>query len=275
MNRATNTVSTISISLLLLLIGVVGFFVLGISGASRELAQGVKVTVILDSDVTPAQRSGIERIMSDDKEVLSYTYVSSEMATQDFESSTGIKIDTLFGAQPLPQSFDITPISLSAVESLNTRAATWSGVTETFYPRETAERLSAKIEFAWKTVLSLGALLTLVTLMLIYLTTKLSILGSAESIRTMQLVGARNSFIKRPYIRRAVIQGFVAALVASGLLVACAEIFAANMDMAGTDGAEYWQRMAMIASALCLGGVTLCTLFTTIVLRTIVKKRRK
>lgn len=264
------TASTISIALLLLLLGVVGYFMLGASQASKTLGQGMKISLFLDDDASDEQRAAIESAIRADRNIASFTFISSEQATADFGKNTGIIVDKILDENPIQSSYELTPVAAEFAEAIESKAQGWAGVTGTFYPRQVSDELTQKVGYVAQVALYLGVLLLIVTLSLMYYTLKLAIMTSAEAIRTMQLVGAKNSFIKRPYIRGSVIQGFVAALVAIGLLIVIIELFSSQMMQGGRD----WHQIAMIGSALCVIGITLSTVFTCLALGMIVRKQR-
>lgn len=263
------TASTICISLLLLLLGVVGYFVLGARRVSAEISSNMTVSVFLASDVSTEQKAMIEREIAADKDVLSYTFLSSQQATADFEKSTGIVVGRILDENPIPSSYELRPRASEVVPEIEKRAASWSGVVSTLYPKDVSSALMAKIAVVNKIILGIAALLLVVALSLIYYTLKLSIMANAEAIRTMLLVGARRGFIKKPYIRRAVIQGFVASLFAGGLLVLVTEVFA-GVEPVVTPEID-WAEMSMIISAIMATGVLINTIFTAVVINRMVK----
>lgn len=265
--------STISISLLLLMLGIVGYFMLSADRAAKELSAVIKVSVFVDDSAPEEQLSAIEQALREDKDVADLFFLSSEKATAEFEKSTGIVVNKIVTDNPIPSSFEVTPRTIAAASMIEERAKALAGVSGTFFPTDVSGTFSEKMDSVTKIILGVAAMLLIVALSLIYYTLKLSILVSANSIRTMQLVGARSSFIKRPYIRRAVVQGFIAALVATVMMIATIElsVSAGLIPDMGRD----WAQMAMLASALCVIGVTICTLFTTIVLGIIVKNKRQ
>lgn len=264
------TASTISIALLLLLLGAVGYFMLGARQASAELAQGIKVTVFLDDEVSAEQKAAIESSIKADKQITSFKLLTADQATTEFEKNTGIIVDKILDDNPIPASYELTPMSIAVAPAIENRAKVWSGVVGTFYPQQISGQLTQKVDNVWEVAIYLGVMLLIITLSLMYYTLKLSILSSSEAIRTMQLVGARNSFIKRPYIKRAVVQGFAATILAIGIMILLIEFYGLQTAQQGVDD---WAQIGMIGSVMCIVGVSLSTIFTTLALGFIVKKR--
>ncbi|CDN32960.1 Cell division protein FtsX [Mucinivorans hirudinis] len=264
MNRGGFFASGVCLTLLFLLLGVASYFVLGAQRVAKDLSGGLSVSVFLASDITAQQRQAIEDAMKADKEVASFEYIDSQRATIEFENATGIKVREVLDENPIPSSYEIKPLSAESAATIESRVGEWEGVISTLYPKDVSGELTGRIRVINGVILGVAALVLIVALSLIYFTLKLSVLASADTIRTMQLVGARRSFIKRPYVRRAAVQGLVSSLLAAGLLVAMSRVLG---DIVEVD----WEQLGVIAAAMVAVGVLLNLLFTVVVLRMVVK----
>lgn len=262
-------VSTICIALLLLFVGVFGYFMLGARKAAFELTSDIKISLFLDDDITAQQRSVIEDSLKSNPLVEKFDYLSVEDATADFEKSTGITVKGILRDNPIPSSYEVDPLNVADVEQIEKCAASWAGVSSTLYPKAVSKELRQKGDAINTIILGVAVLLLIVSLSLIYYTLKLSVIAAAETIRTMQLVGVSPSFIKRPYVNRAAVQGMIAAFLSGGMFVLLIQL----MDMAIPELAfeMNWAEIGMIFAVMLLAGIALNTLFTAIVLRIIVK----
>lgn len=268
MNRSY-TATTISLSLLLLLLGAVAYFVLGARATAEELSSNLTISLFLNEDITSKDKFEIETRLKGDTDVESFVYLSSADATREFEKSTGIVVGGLLENSPIPASFEIKPVRAELASQIQKRAQSWSGVASTLYPEDISANLLQKVAAVNQVILTISALLLVVALSLIYYTLKLSIISNAEAIRTMLLVGAKRSFIKRPYIKRSVVQGFVASMIAGLLLFVLTEVLNASLPVIAPD--RDWEQLAMIVASMCVAGVVLSSMFTAFVLNRIVK----
>lgn len=268
MNKS-HIVSTICIALLLLFFGVFSYFVLGARKAAFNLTSDIRVSLFLDDDITEQQRDAIQDSLQNYQLVEKFEYQSSQAATEDFEQSTGIAVKSILKDNPIPSSFEVDPLNAADVEQIQKRAATWEGVASTLYPKDVSAELIKKSNAINTIILSIAVLLLIVSLSLIYYTLKLSVIAAADTIRTMQLVGVSPSFIKRPYINRAVVQGLISSLLGGALFVLLIQL----IDMVVPELAFQmnWAEIGMIFSVMLLSGIGLNTLFTMIVLKIIVK----
>ena len=118
-------------------------------------------------------------------------------------------------------------------------------------------------------LLSVMLLMLFISVVLISSTVRLSIYSNRFSIRTMELVGAPESFIARPYVRRSAGQGLLAALIASGLLLLILKLvekgFPQIFQIFGL------RLICMCAGILAIAGVTVCVLCARSITRKLVR----
>ena len=140
------------------------------------------------------------------------------MALEEFNKEFGRDIESVLGENPLPQSFRILLKpeyqKQDLIEQVKTRIETISGVDEVVYRFDLQRLIQRYIRIAVILVIVIGGALVFTAILLISNTVKLSILTRKDSIEIMSLVGATQSFIRRPFIFEGALQGLIGAVMA-------------------------------------------------------------
>lgn len=150
------------------------------------------------------------------------TYISKEEAKEEYIKQTGQDFTKIIEENPLRASYTIhvsdqytDSASMNfIVKELNMEPAVY----EVIYEEALLKKVTRNIENAGIILAGFAILLTIVTFFLINNTIKLALYSQRFLIRSMQLVGARPFFIQKPFIYRAMLQGAISGIIASGLL---------------------------------------------------------
>lgn len=215
--------TVISISLVLLLVGVGALLLLNARRVSDYFKENVQVSVMLHQDVTDAEAEACLRQVQEMPGVKAVRLVSREEGVAEMAQMLGSDFLDVFESAPVPLSLDVNlqaayvePDSLAVVtEALGASPL----VEEVVYQASLVEALSANIEKISLLLLVLVVLLLFISFVLISNTVRLNVVARRFTIHTMQLVGATRRFIRRPFLIQGVVQGMFSALVAIGLLV--------------------------------------------------------
>ena len=149
-------------------------------------------------------------------------YISREEALREHVQSMGIGAAQFLDSNPFSISFEMR----MKPEYSNSDSLLWISkelestelVTDVIYQDDLVKGVNDNIRRITAVLLVIAALLVVISLSLIHNTVRLSVYSQRFTIRTMRLVGARWSFIRRPFLWRAVLTGVLAALVANGVL---------------------------------------------------------
>lgn len=271
--KADYSVATVSVTLVLLLLGVVGYILINAYSSTSAVRSELRFSVMLADTVTQEQRSFIERRMGMHPAVATWRYISADEAARDFQAYIGTDFVDFLGENPLPASYELTLnpgyTDASALAELERECGAWRGVEEVVYQRKIVEAVMRNLNRLNAVLLGLGAFLLVVTVMLISNTLRLAVAARRQSIATMKLVGATPGFIRRPFVLRSFTQGVVAGLLASGLLYLFADGLAEVLpDVKLVTDRETF---ALLASAMVLAGVLICTVFTALAVNRYVK----
>lgn len=272
--KADYSVATVSVTLVLLLLGVVGYILLNAYSSSPAVRGELRFSVMLTDSITSAQRNALEKQLGLHPAIASWRYITPDEAARDFQSYIGTDFVAFLGENPLPASYELTlsPGYTDAedLEALEKACMQWVGVDEVVYQRKIVEAVMANLNRLNFILLGLGGFLLLITVMLISNTLRLAIAARRQAIATMKLVGATPAFIRRPFVLRSFTQGVVAGVLASGLLYLFADGLAEVMpDIKLIDDTETF---GLLFSAMILVGVAICTTFTALAVNRYVRQ---
>lgn len=216
----------ISITLSLVVMGVLGILLLYSGELEKQIRKDVRVQVYLKSNLTETQRLQIEnKLFSQEyvsKEPGSVSFVSKEDAAKKFIEETGEDFEKLLGDNPLKEAFLVTIRpefhTVAQIDKIKEEIQAMNGVFQVYYVEDVIQSMNTNV-----TTISiiLGAMITILlatVVLLINSTLRLAMFSQRALIRSMQLVGARNWFIIKPFLARAFGYGLLAGLVAGGLL---------------------------------------------------------
>lgn len=217
-----NFTSIISVSLLLVILGVVAVFMIAGRNLSDSIKSNVGFAVVVDSNTPDAQVLDLKRYFNDAQYVASAKFVSSEDALAAWQADTGEDLMELLGANPLYSEFDIrlkpayaNPDSLAAIISV---VRPMDGVLSVEVQKEMIDNINSNIRKISLVLIIIAFALVFISFALINNTVQLSVYSKRFLIHTMKLVGATAGFIRRPFVVSSVINGVIAAILADIIL---------------------------------------------------------
>ena len=263
---ADYSIATVSVTLVLLLLGVVGYILINAYSSTSAVRSELRFSVMLSDTVTSDQRNAIEKRMGMHPAIATWRYISADEAPRDFQAYIGTDFVDFLGENPLPASYELTLspgyTDTPQLTALERECNTWSGVEEVVYQQKIVEAVMRNLNRLNIILLGLGGFLLIVTVMLISNTLRLAVASRRQAIATMKLVGATPAFIRRPFVLRSFTQGVVAGVLASVLLY----LFADGLSEVMPDVKLMVdnETFALLASAMILVGVLICTTFTAL-----------
>lgn len=215
--------STISTSLLLILLGLVVLLSLTARVVANSVRENLTVTVVLDDDVLTADAERLQDTLSAKSYVSSIEYISREQALEEQIESMGIDPTDFLGANPFSISMEIkVRPEYSCNDSLQWISEELRGeklVTDVLYQKDLVESLNRNLHRASFFMLAVAVLLIIISLSLINNTVRLSVFNHRFILHTMKLVGAKWSFIRRPFLIRGFWIGIASALIADAVIL--------------------------------------------------------
>ena len=215
--------STVSISLVLFMIGLIVSLYLTTHYFTVKSKENVSLSIILNDTISDSDLTRLERYLNATDYAKQVVYISRDSALKEHIAAIGEDPSEFLGYNPLSASLEVyLNAEYANVDSINgiilPRLQIFNGITSVTYQKDMIELLNNNIN-KLSLILSLIALVLLfISIVLINNTIRLSIYSKRFIINTMQLVGAKNSFIRRPFVRRSIINSFIATLLSLFLL---------------------------------------------------------
>lgn len=254
--------STISVTLVLFILGLVGFVNVSFSGINRQLKEKMGFTVVLADSVAPAAIDSLKLVCDNARYVSSYRYLSAEDVMAEETSGEGADLVELLGVNPYAAMFEIKVASAYAdVDSISGIMAQWRQspwVDETTANTEMIANINRNAGLINTILAIMAAALLLISFVLINNTVRLTVYARRFLIHTMKLVGATGGFIRRPFLTINAVQGVIAGLLASGFLALFVG-WARSLDM-GIESLVTWNVAFCGFGLLVILGVVICVL---------------
>ena len=215
----------ISITLVLFLLGVLGFLILSSQRLANYFREQVSITIFLKDDAKNVDIEQLQKTLSIAQYVKSLKFISKEDAAETFSEEVGEDFVTFIGDNPLQNSIDLSLKAEFAepekMKELEKELLQNSFVSEVVYDKSLIALIHENVNRIGVILLIISGLFTFIAILLINSSIRLSIYSKRFIIKTMQLVGATRSFIRRPFIWTNVRLGITSALLAMGLLYGC------------------------------------------------------
>lgn len=207
----------ISTSLVLLLIGIVALLLLTANDLSRHLKQEMTVEVILKESITDTQLSTLRRGIEASPYCAVCSYISKDDALKDMTKAMGTDPSQFLEYNPFYASLIIRLeadyASNDSIKVIEKKIAAQDGVREVTWQKDLLDIINSNIRKVAGLLLILAMILSLVSFTLINNTIKLTIYAQRFVLYSMKLVGAKWSFIRKPFISRNLWIGFTSAVL--------------------------------------------------------------
>ena len=259
-------VSTVSISLVLFLLGSVGYMLTAAIGTAFSLRENITLSAELDNSVGSDKQATIAAELEKLEGVRKVEYVDKNTKIEDaeFRRMFAAEIEEILSENPLRNSFEVAVESgdRDKMDALVDKISAVNGVIYVAYPAATIERLHSTINKITILLIAFGGALFVISLILLNNTIRLAIFSRRYLINTLKLVGATKAYIMRPFIATAAKQGIWAGLLASLLF---------GGALAGLSGAmpeivslSELMKIGITVGAMILSGLLISLIFTAI-----------
>ena len=215
----------ISTSMVLVLLGLVVFSVLTSRNLSQWVKENLTVTVMLNDEVSVNEAKLLCRDLYHRPYSRNIDYISREQALKEQTQAMGSDPSEFLGMNPFSATLELQLKS----DYANHDSLKWISaelkknpkISDVAYQVDLMDRVNRNLTKINILLLIIAALLTFISFSLINNTVRLSVYSRRFLIHTMKLVGASWGFIRRPFMRRGLAVGIVAAIIAIGVLGCC------------------------------------------------------
>lgn len=258
-----NAMIVMSLTAALFLIGFCGLLVIQSKKLVSIIRQNIEVRVFLEKTETKAGQDSILHVIKQKPFVLTsteetpITFVSKEEAAKEFIEGTKEDFTTLLGENPLRDSYRVKLhedyFEESKLQAIKKDIEKLKGVYEVVYQEDLADNINRNVTKIYAVLSAFALIMLIIIVLLVNNTIKLAIYSQRFLIRSMQLVGATNGFIQRPYIIRGATQGLIGGLLAIALLVGLQQLAVRNVE--GLLSLQEYNKIIFLAVVIMLLGI--------------------
>ena len=258
---SANITPIISVSLVLMLLGVVGLLGLAANSLTTYVKENIGFDVVLANNASDKQIDELKAYWTVAPYVSSVKYVSKEDALTAWEKDTGENLMEVIGVNPLSAEFEVRVkaqyVSVDSLNKIEQMLKEYKAIESVQMHRDVVEQINGNIQSVMLVLGVVLIMLVVISFVLINNTVRLAVYSRRFLIHTMKLVGATPGFIRRPFVLTNVLNGLIASLVAvmvlSGLIYYVVEINADYATLLSVD------QVCVVYAALVLAGVLMCS----------------
>ncbi len=215
--------SLISISLVLTMLGLLGMILVNGRQLSDYVREKIGFTLVLNDNVKPADIKKLQDKLNKSSYVKSTRYIDKETASKELTSQLGEDFTGFLGYNPLFESIEVKLFANYTNEDslllLEKEFLSYSQVDEVYYQKDLVQVINQNIQKITVFVMIISALLTVIFVALINNTIRIAVYSQRFTINTMQMVGASNSFIRKPFLKKSLLIGFYGGLIANAIIL--------------------------------------------------------
>jgi cell division transport system permease protein len=208
----------LSIALVLFLIGLLGMLVLNAKTISDNFKERVVMTIYLNDNAKEVEINQLQKSLMRAKYVKETKYVSKEDAAAFMQNEYGEDFLDDVGYNPLQNSIDVNLkadyVTEQRLDSISEATMTKKFVAEVRYDKDLVSMMNDNVKRISLWVLIISGLFTIIAVLLINSSIRLSVYSKRFTIKTMQMVGATKQFIRRPFIWKSIKLGIIGAILA-------------------------------------------------------------
>lgn len=265
---AAHATTIVSVTLVLLIIGIIAMVSTAAAGESRRLRESLEISVIMADSVGNANAAATARMLEKQPYCRNVRLITREEALRQWKQDTGEDLEAIFGVNPLSPEISFNmPASWSSADSLarmESALRAMPGVEDVALPGgDLVATMNSNIGRLSLVLGIIAVVLLLISFVLINNTVHLTVYARRFVIHTMQLVGATNGFIRRPVVWRNFGAGVLSGAIAAAILGA-ALLLAPQAGFNEMGRIVGWPVYGAIAAGLVLLGGAICALTASI-----------
>lgn len=268
-------VSTLSITLLLFLIGLLSFMIINAKFLNQYIRENIGFTLVLNEEVREVDLQKLQKLLSAQPEVKRAEYIDAETAAKTLHAELGEDFVDFLGYNPLHASIDVKLFAAytenDSLLNLEQKFLEFPNVEEVYYQRNLVTLINENSSRFTFILLGLGVVMLLIFIALINNTIRLSIYSTRFIIYTMQLVGATRGFIRRPFVFRSILHGLIGAFIANAALLVFINSYRKHFNELFSYVGS--QMILLVFCAVILSGIIISWLSTIMVVNKFLRMR--
>ncbi|WP_396154819.1 cell division protein FtsX [Flavobacterium macrobrachii] len=208
----------LSVFLVLFLLGTLGLFVINSKRISDNFKEDIVMTIFMKSEANDSIIKAFEEELRLASFAKDYVYVSKEKAAAQHKKVIGEDFMQFLGVNPLQNSFDVHVkadyVTNDSFKKIETRLRKNEMIADVIYDQQLVTLVNDNVKQISMWILIVSCVFAVISVLLINSSMRLSIFSNRFIIKTMQLVGATKSFIRKPFIKRSIMLGMIGAVLA-------------------------------------------------------------
>lgn len=260
MSFGKHLTSTVSVGMVLLILGIVGSAAFAAGNITRHIRENLGFNMVMRVDADMTQINDMKRRLTSSDFVASYDYMSPEEILEQENAYLGSDIVELIGGNPYQPEFSVRVkaqyASVDSLEKITAPLRMSDSVEEITVHTEMVESINSNIGSLSLVLIALAGALLIISFVLINNTVRLTIYSARFLLHTMKLVGATNAFIRRPIVICNMLNGILAAAVAI-LLLCLLRVYAISIDP-DLALALPWSDLIWVFMGIVAGGILIC-----------------
>lgn len=256
--RSSYISTVIGISLVLFMLGCLGFILVNAKKLSQHVKENIQVQVFLKEKTDEKDVLRVKKIIEAEPYVKKSEFISQAKAAKELQQEIGEDFIDFLGYNPLLPSIDVylhsDYASADSLQWIEQEIARNSFVQEVVYSPDLLKTVNDNIKRITLVFLAFSVLLLLISIALINNTIRLAIFSKRFIIKTMKLVGATPGFIRRPFVYNGIIQGLLASLIAISIIIAIIVSLKEELP-------EFFELQDLISFGVVFSGITVLGVF--------------
>ncbi|MGO4820285.1 MULTISPECIES: cell division protein FtsX [unclassified Flavobacterium] len=208
----------LSVFLVLFLLGILGLFIINSQKLANDFKEKIAMTVFFKNEANDSILKSFGAELKKAPYAKSTVYVTKEQAAKQHTDIIGEDFMTFLGENPLQNSFDIhlkaDYVEKDSIAKIETKLRQNPMISDIVYDKQLVNLVNDNIKKVSMWILIISGFLTFIAVLLINSSLRLSIHSNRFIIKTMQMVGATKSFIRKPFVMRSIKLGILGAVLA-------------------------------------------------------------
>lgn len=268
--------SVISISLVLLLVGIASLLLVNARSVSDYFKENMQVSVMMKQNVSEDSARDFQKRLDRMRFIRSSEYISKEQGEREMAELLGDDFLSVFETSPIPVSIEVTLnadyVSADSLEMVKNEISRSPLVDEVVYQRSLVDTLNANLSRISLIIGIFIVLLLFISFVLINNTVRLNVYARRFTVHTMRLVGATKSFIRGPFLVQSVFQGLFSAFIAIIVLVAI--LFVIRKEFLQLFSVFRLELLLLVMGIVLASGVLICFVSTWFVVGKLVSLKK-
>ena len=208
----------LSVFLVLFLLGILGLFIINSKKLANDFRENIAMTVFFKNEANDSILKNFGTELKANRFVKSYNFVAKDAAAKQHTDIIGEDFMTFLGENPLQNSYDIhlkaEYVVKDSIAKIETSLRKNAMISDIVYDKQLVNLVNDNIKKVSSWILIISGFLAIIAVLLINSSLRLSIHSNRFIIKTMQMVGATKSFIRKPFVMRSIKLGMIGAVLA-------------------------------------------------------------